>query len=397
MKNIFLSTVIICLTVSALCSCSSNSASKSSDNYIIDYHSLLEVNESEANLSQYISDIEYIPIETKSDVLISDVRTIATSDNYIYVLCTSTQNLYQFGPDGKFVKKIGVRGRTKNEYMAVRSLYADNETVTLEFGSKIITYNAKSGEIESLYEPSDLNFKFFGSIQFFNDGCTAIINKYDLNNVLYLFDNKMQIIDSISVFSSVKKKTPVFFDPKKVVVMGNSSKAVNKNIVLPPINWEYNPRIFAHNGQLRVSSPFMDTIMTYTDNKLVPFATINYGDISNEQRFEPQLDGNLSINVHSIAESDNLLLFETKYNEKCVFNKETGLAVNLGKGFINDIDGTGDYFSPTQMFGNKMYQVVGADLFIEAAAKSNSQKMKDVANSITEESNPVIVVATLKQ
>ena len=397
MKNIFLRTVIICLTVSALCSCSTNSGSKSSDNYIIDYHSLLEANESEANLSQYVSDIEYIPIETKSDVLISDVRTIATSDNYIYVLCNSTQNLYQFGPDGKFVKKIGVRGRAKNEYMAVRSLYADNETVTLEFGAKIITYNAKSGEIESLYEPSDLNFKSFGSIQFFNDGCTAIINKYNLNNVLYIFDNKMQIIDSISVFSSVKKKTPVSFDPKKVVVMGISSKAVNKNIVLPPIDWEYNPRIFAHNGQLRVSSPFMDTIMTYTDNKLVPFATINYGDISNEQRFEPQLDGNLSINVHSIAESDNLLLFETKYNEKCVFNKETGLAVNLGKGFINDSDGTGDYFSPTQMFGNKMYQFVSADLFIEAAAKSNSQKMKQVAATLTEESNPVIVVATLKQ
>ena len=68
----------------------------------------------------------------------------------------------------------------------------------------------------------------------------------------------------------------------------------------------------------------------------------------------------------------------------------------MDKGFINDIDGTGDYFSPTQMFGNKMYQVVSADLFIEAAAKSNSQKMKQVAATLTEESNPVIVVATLK-
>ncbi|MBR4883377.1 MAG: 6-bladed beta-propeller, partial [Bacteroidales bacterium] len=63
--------------MSALCSCSTNSGSKSSEHYIIDYPSLLEANESQANLSQYVSDIKYIPIETKSDVLISDVRTIA--------------------------------------------------------------------------------------------------------------------------------------------------------------------------------------------------------------------------------------------------------------------------------------------------------------------------------
>lgn len=396
MKNIFLSTVIICLTVYALCSCSSNSASKSSDNYIIDYHSLLEVNESEVNLSQYVSDIEYIPIETNSDVLISDVRTIATSDNYIYVLCTSTQNLYQFGPDGKFVKKIGVRGRAKNEYMAVRSLYADNETVTLEYGRKIITYSAETAEIQSVYEPSDLNMNLFGNLVFLNDGATAIMNSTDTCNVVYIFDKEMQIKDSFEVFSRVKKKIQTSVAPHNIVVMNNPGKEIKQNIVLA-IDWEYNPNIFAHNGQLRVSSPFMDTIMTYTDNRLVPFATINYGDISNEQRFEPVLKGNLSVNAISVKETDNMLLFQNWSEENCVFNKETGIAVNLGKGFINDIDGTGEHFWPTQIQGNKMYQFVSADLFIEAAAKSNSQKMKQVAATLTEESNPVIVVATLKQ
>ena len=395
MKNIFLSTVIICLTVSALCSCSTNSGSKSSDNYIIDYHSLLETNESEANLSQYISDIEYIPIETTSDVLISDVRTIATSDNYIYVLCTSTQNLYQFGPDGKFVKKIGVRGRAKNEYMAVRSLYADNETVTLEFGRKIITYSAETAEIQSVYEPSDLNMNVFGNVVFLNDGATAIMNSTDTCNVVYIFDKEMQIKDSFEVFSPVKKKIQTSVAPHNIIAMNNPGKEIKQNIVFA-IDWVYNPNIFAHNRQLRVSSPFMDTIMTYTDNRLVPFATINYGDISNEQRFEPVLKGNLSVNAISVKETDNMLLFQNWSEENCVFNKETGIAVNLGKGFINDIDGTGEHFWPTQIQGNKMYTFISADLFIEAAANSNSQKMKDVANTLTEESNPVIVVATLK-
>ena len=396
MKNIFLSTVIICLTLSALCSCSTNSASKSSDTYILDYHSLLEVNESEANLSQYVSDIEYIPIETNSDVLISNVRTIATSDNYIYVLCTSTQNLYQFGPDGKFVKKIGVRGRAKNEYMAVRSLYAENGSVTLEFGRKIITYNAQSGEVVSVYEPSDLKLNSFGSVQFLNDGAVAIMNTTNNSNMVYIFDNEMKIKDSVEVLSPVKKKIQTSVAPQKIVAMNNPGKEIKQNIVLA-IDWEYNSNILVHNGQLRVSSPFMDTIWTYTDEKLVPYVILNYGSISNEQRFEPVLKGNLSVNALSVKETDNMLLFQNWSEEKCIFNKSTGLAVNLGKGFVNDVDGTGEPFWPTQIQGNKMYQVVSSDLFIEAAEKSNSQKMKDVANSITEESNPVIVVATLKQ
>lgn len=395
MKNIFLSTVIICLTASALCSCSSNSASKSSENYIIDYHSLLEVNESEANLSQYISDIEYIPIETKSDVLISDVRTIATSDNYIYVLCSSTQNLYQFGPDGKFVKKIGVRGRAKNEYMAVRSLYADNETVTLEFGRKIITYCAQSGEIQSIYEPADLNCKNFGNVVFLKNGTTAIMNSTDQKDVVYIFNPDKKIKDSLQVFNTVTKKAKTSMSPENIVVMGNPTKQI-KHPVEITLDWQYSPKICSYKENLRIISPFADTILTYKDGKMVPFLTVNYGNITQQDRFEPTIKPNLAIDASSFMESDNLVLFALLNGQKCIFNKADGSALNLDKGFINDIDGTGDYFSPTQMFGNKMYQVVSADLFIEAAAKSNSQKMKQVAATLTEESNPVIVVATLK-
>jgi hypothetical protein len=43
-----------------------------------------------------------------------------------------------------------------------------------------------------------------------------------------------------------------------------------------------------------------------------------------------------------------------------------------------------------------MYQVVNALKFIEYAQKSSSSRMKEVAATLTEESNPVLVVATLK-
>lgn len=43
-----------------------------------------------------------------------------------------------------------------------------------------------------------------------------------------------------------------------------------------------------------------------------------------------------------------------------------------------------------------MYQIIDATDFIDYAEKSSSAKMKAVAAELTEESNPVIVVATLK-
>ena len=62
----------------------------------------------------------------------------------------------------------------------------------------------------------------------------------------------------------------------------------------------------------------------------------------------------------------------------------------------NDLD-NGAPFLPSSIVDNKMYQIVDAITFMELAEKSNSQKMKEVAASLTEESNPVIIEVQLKQ
>ena len=53
-------------------------------------------------------------------------------------------------------------------------------------------------------------------------------------------------------------------------------------------------------------------------------------------------------------------------------------------------------FNPSFIFNNRMYQVVDAANFIEYAKKSSSAKMKEIAAKLTDDSNSVIVAATLK-
>ena len=72
------------------------------------------------------------------------------------------------------------------------------------------------------------------------------------------------------------------------------------------------------------------------------------------------------------------------------YNSDYNLA-----GFTNDLDG-GMPFYPIYIKDGKMYQMLDARDFIEYAEVSNSAKMKEVAATLTEESNPVLVVVTLK-
>lgn len=53
-------------------------------------------------------------------------------------------------------------------------------------------------------------------------------------------------------------------------------------------------------------------------------------------------------------------------------------------------------FWPSKQIGNKLYQFVDAGTFIEMSEKYNSLRMKEIAATLTEESNPIIIEATLK-
>ncbi|MBR5856563.1 MAG: hypothetical protein IKY70_04755 [Bacteroidales bacterium] len=84
-----------------------------------------------------------------------------------------------------------------------------------------------------------------------------------------------------------------------------------------------------------------------------------------------------------------------------LFDKRNGTSSLMAKnnndihGFVNDID-NGAPFLPSKIADGKMYQIIDAASFIEFAKNSSSDKMKKVAATLTDESNPVIVVATLK-
>ena len=70
--------------------------------------------------------------------------------------------------------------------------------------------------------------------------------------------------------------------------------------------------------------------------------------------------------------------------------------VTKSAGFINDLDKGGISFYPIAVKDGKMYQLIDAIKFMEFAEQSSSAKMKEVAATLNEDSNPVLVIVKLK-
>ena len=105
-----------------------------------DKHFLMDIEAAYENpqkiyLSEFATNITYIPLETKSESLISNIRQILFSDDYIFV--SQFRSLHQFTRDGKFIRQIGAVGRGPEEFAQVAniSLNLDGEVIYIHAGN----------------------------------------------------------------------------------------------------------------------------------------------------------------------------------------------------------------------------------------------------------------------
>ncbi len=366
--------------------CTSNSENNDDIYHKIDIESAF-FNETHVNLSEFVSDLQYIPIETNDNFLLSDIMNIAISDNNISLSCESTRQVYQIDRNGRFIMKVGQQGRGPNEYIAVTELYSSPESIIVFFGRKILFFSSESGDIQKVITPDKITgADFFSGISQYGKDSLIILLRKEAENFLTVMNEESVEVETKKIWNTEKRKVNI--------PMPNGKQHLSE--------WSYSSSIYNYNGETRVTKDFIDTIFTYKNGILIPFAVFNYGSLA-KKRFEPSLNLETAFCGIDVRETKNLILFTTMMGETSyIYNKENNETKRIAKiensnyqGFTNDID-NGIPFWPVAVTSDKMYSFMSADVFIKEAEKSNSQKMKDVAATLTEESNPVIVVATLK-
>lgn len=171
-------------------------------------------------------------------------------------------------------------------------------------------------------------------------------------------------------------------------------------------------------NMLRLISASTDTVSTFNTISTRPSFFLDFGRYRKETPIDDFCDNGVRIITNGIRkpiENSQMILFSVllgpgrypnlNFDERFVrllYDKkaEKTYALKFNKfynqySFVNDIDG-GMPFWPSYVTDDAMYCLVDATDFIDMAQKSNSAKMKEVAARLTEDSNPVLVVVTLK-
>ncbi len=377
------------------CCCGDNYKLKNSETYSIEE---AMQNCQEICLSEYASHIAYIPLETKEESIIG-LAPKFISNGSIYCVYSST-NITVFDSNGKFTNLINNHGRGPKEYMLIDgfTIKEDNQ-ISVISGSKILGYTLDGECVEAL-DLDTLGISNVSSCLFIKDGEMAVRTStpnIDGKDTLGLF-----IIDSL-------------LNIKNLGILGTESV----------YNWGIkgtsttSGSLYSFKGCLRYLKSTGDTLVVYDDNyeRLLCY-TFDYGNYNPN---DVVINNSKGLRITGVLETEPFIkfiitgnknslekIFPQSNNDKLFSrgriildkrsNKLKAMPYNYkynAHGFVNDIDG-GMPFDPVYFAGDKMYQMINADKFIEYATKSNSPQMKEIAATLTEESNPVLVVATLK-
>ena len=348
-----------------------------------------------AKMSDYFADIDYIPFQTDSICMLGNVYKFGFPGDNIVIADAVSRRCMLFGKDGSFRGFVGDLGNANGEYSIFMDLSVNpfNGEIGVYDFRKVVVYDRNGNFVRNVVcgdMASERGF-FLASVELFD-------KYYVMNGCDYYND------DAYSIF--IDENVNI------VHIDGQIAEPDNLSNERPPVRLGGRDaaKAYIFDNELYILSKRADTIFSYNNSlQKTPRYILDYGKFVGEKR--------VAINGVRTYESDNILLFglftfsnrfafmhEYKLT-MCymVYNKRSGKTeiipydVSARKyGFENDIDGSGMSFLPMAVEGNAMYQVVDSYYFIECAERSNSAKMKAVAATLTDESNPVLVKAILK-
>ncbi|MBE6229878.1 MAG: 6-bladed beta-propeller [Bacteroidales bacterium] len=358
-------------------------------------------------LSTYASKIEYLPLETNRNSVMEAVSDVDTDGELLYTFCKyAPQKVYVFDMQGHFVNEIDKNGRGPGEYTSVLDFHLEKDLqktyislVTAD--ARILSYNVDGDCVREV----NLNLP----------------KRSRITSSAYISNGRYAIVTASYVIDREKRQT--IADSRKLTIIDTTGKLLYEKVlaISKPTHKEYYDRghfAYSYNGNLRMSTGMesRDSLMVFNDqmevisNHIFDFGQlrpdINENGAQIIHRWNIETDSFIKFQVSASWESMTKIYPENRgkrgHTTSMYLDKETNELFTIPynydfslDGFTNDID-QGVPFVPIFVSGNKMYQPVQAEKFIEYAHMSNSPKMKEIAATLTEESNPVLIVATLK-
>lgn len=342
-------------------------------------------------LSQLGKELQYIPLETKTDYLIKEIDKIEFSDSFIFV--SETRRLLEFDMKGKFIRQIGSVGRGPEEYLSVPDFCIDKmkHEVYIISNGKLLIYGFDGHFIKSInlsFRPSQLILK-------------------DQNTLMYHLYNIPGPING-SVYSwIITDKQGI-----SLVEIDNTLKRVSK----PGMIVGDTP-LYKYNNTVHFMEFGIDTLYFLSGNQKRPYANIILGDlkidpdpvISPETRAKVADRLRSKLSIKSILENNEYMFIEflwglTDYSMRTLYNKNTNETIVIKENFFeDDLSGGIPFWPKTIISDSIMLDYFDAyDLlhFVNKMKSGNltktemitSTNLYKLSSQLTETSNPVLII-----
>ena len=389
-------------------------------------------------LSEAAEKLEIVPLEMTDESVLSDITEMQVTDHNIWIDHGREFYIYRFSRTGKFLNRIGSIGQGPGEYVNYLTFLVDEDKKEVYifstnngvlvydfeggFKKQISDFQTMVGMFSSIYKQYILNDHKFFAIQ--NFGLYRSVDKDSLWSFVSLDDN----FQKKRLF-----KNPVHVGKEEQIIANraNMDRMVNY--------WmEYLTSVDIYNGQLTLKYPDTDTIYCYDDarNQLLPqYAIFRDEEKGDYEATHLWFKDRKAFDYFSIFSyyptKDFVYLIGSKGEEVYTYcyNKKDG-SVRLQKrqsaiterdvpwfsfplrqmkrDFVLDNDlGGGDFTVDSRSSGKYWIDILepgGDENWIDidqiksstVIDESKKKELIRVLESTTEDSNPILMIATLK-
>ena len=389
-------------------------------------------------LSEAAEKLEIVPLEMTDESVLSDITEMQVTDHNIWIDHGREFYIYRFSRSGKLLNKIGSIGQGPGEYTTYSTFLVDEdkkEVYIIANTNGVLAYDFEGNFKRKIVDIQTI-------LQLFS----SVYDQYILNNQKFFATQNFGLyrpIDKDSLWSFVslgndfqKKKyfkNPAHVGKEELIIANraNMDRMVNY--------WrEYLTSMDTYNGQLTLKYPDTDTIYCYDDatNQLLP----QYAIFTDEEKGDYEathlwFKDRKSFDYFSIFSyyptKDFVYLIGSKGEEVYTYcyNKKDG-SVRLQKrqsaiterdvpwfsfplrqmkrDFVLDNDlGGGDFTVDSRSSGKYWIDIlepssdenwIDIDQIKSSTVIDESKKKEliQVLENVTEDSNPILLIATLK-
>ncbi|WP_431426312.1 6-bladed beta-propeller [Bacteroides hominis] len=389
-------------------------------------------------LSEAAEKLEIVPLEMTDESVLSDITEMQVTDHNIWIDHGREFYIYRFSRSGKFLNRIGSIGQGPGEYVNYLTFLVDEDKKEVYifstnngvlvydfeggFKKQISDFQTMVGMFSSIYKQYILNDHKFFAIQ--NFGLYRSVDKDSLWSFVSLDDN----FQKKRLF-----KNPVHVGKEEQIIANraNMDRMVNY--------WmEYLTSVDTYNGQLTLKYPDTDTIYCYDDatNQLLPqyaiFTDEEKGDYEATHLWFKDRKAFDYFSIKSYYPTKAFIYLVGSKGEEVYtycYNKKDG-NVRLQKrqsaiterdvpwfsfplrqmkrDFVLDNDlGGGDFTVDSRSSGKYWIDILepgGDENWIDidqiksttVIDESKKKELIQALESVTEDSNPILMIATLK-